>query len=162
MEVRIGQGVDVHPFCTGRPLFLGGVQIETNFGLKGHSDADVLLHALTDAVLGALGWGDIGCWFPDTDMSFKDLDSAIFVERVWAKVTQEGWRLVNCDCTILAQKPRISPYMQKMRERIAGLLSSTVDRVSIKATTTEHLGFIGREEGILASAVVLLEAVSYK
>ncbi len=154
--LRIGQGYDVHAFAQGRRLCLGGVEIPHARGLAGHSDADVLLHALTDAVLGALAWGDIGSWFPDTDEAFRDADSTELLRVVWEKVRSEGWALENADCTVIAQAPKLRPYIDKIRTSIAETLDLSVERISVKATTTERLGFEGREEGIAASAVVLL------
>lgn len=154
--IRIGQGFDVHRFQEGRPLILGGVRIPHSHGLIGHSDADVLLHAVTDAVLGALGKGDIGTYFPDTDPAFKDADSAHLLSSVWEMARSAGYRLGNADATIIAQRPKMLPHIPAMRARIAELLESDVDRVNIKATTTEGLGFTGREEGIASLAVVCL------
>ncbi|AIE58618.1 2-C-methyl-D-erythritol 2,4-cyclodiphosphate synthase [Bacillus methanolicus] len=154
---RIGQGFDVHQFAEGRPLIIGGITIPYEKGLLGHSDADVLLHTVADACLGAIGAGDIGKHFPDTDPAFKDADSAKLLEEVWKLVKQEGFELVNADCTIIAQKPKMAPYIEKMRQRIAELLEAAPDQVNVKATTTEKLGFTGREEGIAAQAVVLLK-----
>lgn len=154
--IRIGQGFDVHRFQEDRPLILGGVRIPHSRGLIGHSDADVLLHAITDAVLGALGKGDIGTYFPDTDPAFKDADSAELLESVWRMARGAGYKLGNADATIIAQRPKMLPHIPAMRERIAELLESDVDRVNVKATTTERLGFTGREEGIAALAVVCL------
>ncbi|OCA91695.1 2-C-methyl-D-erythritol 2,4-cyclodiphosphate synthase [Pseudobacillus wudalianchiensis] len=155
---RIGQGFDVHEFAENRPLIVGGVTIPHEKGLIGHSDADVLLHTVTDAVLGAVGEGDIGRHFPDTDPAFKDADSAVLLEHVWKIVKKKGFVLGNVDCTIMAQRPKMAPYIGQMRERIAGLLEADISQVNVKATTTEKLGFIGREEGIAAQAVVLLIA----
>ena len=153
---RIGQGFDVHQLVEGRPLIIGGITIPYEKGLLGHSDADVLLHTVADAVLGAIGAGDIGKHFPDTDPAFKDADSAKLLEHVWKLVKNEGYSLVNADCTIIAQSPKMAPYIEDMRARIAGLLEATVEQVNVKATTTEKLGFPGRSEGIAAQAVVLL------
>lgn len=153
---RIGQGFDVHQFAEGRPLIIGGITIPYEKGLLGHSDADVLLHTVADAVLGAIGAGDIGKHFPDTDSAFKDADSAKLLEHVWNLVKNEGYSLVNADCTIIAQSPKMAPYIEDMRARIAELLEATVEQVNVKATTTEKLGFTGRSEGIAAQAVVLL------
>lgn len=153
---RIGQGFDVHQLVEGRPLIIGGITIPYEKGLLGHSDADVLLHTVADAVLGAIGAGDIGKHFPDTDPEFKDADSAKLLEHVWNLVKQEGYKLGNIDCTIIAQSPKMAPYIEAMRERIAQLLEATVEQVNVKATTTEKLGFTGRKEGIAAQAVVLL------
>ncbi|WP_040225940.1 2-C-methyl-D-erythritol 2,4-cyclodiphosphate synthase [Bhargavaea cecembensis] len=155
--IRIGQGFDVHEFAEGRPLIIGGVTIPHERGLTGHSDADVLLHTVTDAALGAIGEGDIGHHFPDTDAAFKDADSAVLLERVWSVVRERGYRLGNIDCTIMAQRPKMAPHIPAIRTRIAGLLQADEDRVNVKATTTEKLGFVGREEGIAAMAVILLE-----
>lgn len=155
-SLRIGQGFDVHPFDANKPMRLGGVEIPDSPGLKGHSDADVVLHAVTDAVLGALGWGDIGKWYPDTDVSLAGADSRRFLNEVMARAAGEGWQVVNCDVVILAEKPRISPHVEPMKVQIAQCMRLNPERVGIKATTTERLGFVGREEGIAASAVVLL------
>ncbi|MGG3842718.1 2-C-methyl-D-erythritol 2,4-cyclodiphosphate synthase [Anoxybacillus kestanbolensis] len=154
---RIGQGFDVHQFAEGRPLIIGGVTIPYEKGLLGHSDADVLLHAIADACLGAIGQGDIGKHFPDIDETYKDADSALLLQRVWNLVRQHGYMLVNVDCTIIAQKPKMAPYIPNMQKRIAELLEGDVSQVNVKATTTEKLGFTGREEGIAAQAVVLLQ-----
>ena len=156
MQFRIGQGIDIHPFEEGRRLVLGGVEIPFHRGLSGHSDADVVLHALTDAVLGALSWGDLGEWFPNTDPAFAGADSAQLFSAVWAKARDAGWSLVNCDCTIIAQEPKIAPHAQQMKECIAALFLASPAAVGLKATTAETLGFVGRKEGIVASAVVLL------
>lgn len=155
---RIGQGLDVHPLVEGRPLVLGGVRIPFERGLKGHSDADALLHAVVDALLGAAGQGDIGTFFPDTDLQWKDADSTIFLKTVGALVEKLGWQICNIDCTILAQVPRLNPYIPGMKEHICKILNLELNQCAIKATTSERLGFIGREEGILASATVLLES----
>jgi 2-C-methyl-D-erythritol 2,4-cyclodiphosphate synthase len=160
MELRIGQGIDVHPFEKGRALRLGGVDIPSDVGLKGHSDADAVLHALIDALLGASGRPDIGCIFPDTDNTWKNADSRKLLALVWKELRADGWSLVNADLTLLAEQPKIKPYTTAMRETIAGVLDTTADRIGIKATTTEKLGFIGRKEGLLASAVVLLKRES--
>ncbi len=157
MMYRIGQGFDVHQFAEGRPLIIGGINIPYEKGLLGHSDADVLLHAIADACLGAIGEGDIGKHFPDTDKAYKDADSAILLQRVWELVRQHGYTLVNIDCTIIAQKPKMAPYIPNMQKRIAELLEGDVSQVNVKATTTEKLGFTGRGEGIAAQAVVLLQ-----
>ena len=154
---RIGQGFDVHQLTEGRPLIIGGITIPYEKGLLGHSDADVLLHTVADACLGAIGEGDIGRHFPDTDPEFKDADSAKLLEHVWGIVNGKGYELVNIDCTIIAQKPKMAPYIEPMRQRIAALLGGTPDQVNVKATTTEKLGFAGSEEGIAAQAVVLLQ-----
>jgi 2-C-methyl-D-erythritol 2,4-cyclodiphosphate synthase len=156
---RIGQGFDVHQLTENRPLIIGGITIPYELGLLGHSDADVLLHTVADACLGAIGEGDIGRHFPDTDPNFKDADSAKLMEHVWKMVKDKGYSLVNIDCTIIAQKPKMAPYIPQMRERIAELLEATVDQVNVKATTTEKLGFTGRGEGIASQVAVLLQKV---
>lgn len=153
---RIGQGFDVHQFAEGRPLILGGITIPYEKGLLGHSDADVLLHTISDACLGAIGEGDIGKHFPDTDPAFKNADSAVLMQQVWEIVKEKGYKLGNVDCTIIAQKPKMAPHIETMRTRIAQLLEASEEQVNVKATTTEKLGFTGREEGIAAQAVVLL------
>ncbi|MBH0167414.1 2-C-methyl-D-erythritol 2,4-cyclodiphosphate synthase [Fictibacillus sp. 7GRE50] len=155
--MRIGQGFDVHAFSEGRPLIIGGVTIPYEKGLLGHSDADVLLHAITDALLGAAGEGDIGKHFPDTDPAYKGADSKRLLLDSWKLVEKKGYSLGNIDCTIIAQKPKMLPYIEEMRGVIAGIFDVDVDRINVKATTTEKLGFPGREEGIAAQAVVLIE-----
>lgn len=155
--IRIGQGFDVHQLAEGRPLLLGGVDIPHPKGLLGHSDADVLLHTITDAALGAIGAGDLGKHFPDTDEAFKDADSKHLLIQAWQLVKNAGYTLGNVDCTVMAQKPKLAPYIEAMREQIAELLETDVANVSVKATTTETLGFVGREEGIAAQAVILLK-----
>ncbi|MEO2077748.1 MAG: 2-C-methyl-D-erythritol 2,4-cyclodiphosphate synthase [Bacillus sp. (in: firmicutes)] len=157
---RIGQGFDVHQLTEGRPLIIGGITIPYEKGLLGHSDADVLLHTVSDACLGAIGEGDIGKHFPDTDPDFKDADSAKLMAHVWQLVKDKGYELVNADCTIIAQKPKMAPYIEQMRERIAELLEASPEQVNVKATTTEKLGFTGRGEGIASQAVVLLKKVN--
>lgn len=157
---RIGQGFDVHQLTEGRPLIIGGITIPYEKGLLGHSDADVLLHTVSDACLGAIGEGDIGKHFPDTDPDFKDADSAKLMSHVWQLVKDKGYELVNADCTIIAQKPKMAPYIEQMRERIAELLEASPEQVNVKATTTEKLGFTGRGEGIASQAVVLLKKVN--
>ena len=154
--IRIGQGFDVHEFEEGRPLIIGGITIPYEKGLTGHSDADVLLHTVTDAALGAIGEGDIGRHFPDTDEAFKDADSAVLLQKVWEIVEEQGFRLGNIDCTIMAQKPKMAPHIETIRARIAELLNADVSQVNVKATTTEKLGFVGREEGIASMATILL------
>lgn len=154
--IRIGQGFDVHQFEEGRPLIIGGITIPHERGLTGHSDADVLLHTVTDAALGAIGEGDIGRHFPDTDEAFKDADSAVLLQKVWEIVESKGYRLGNVDCTIMAQKPKMAPHIETIRARIAELLNADVSQVNVKATTTEKLGFVGREEGIASMATILL------
>ena len=153
--MRIGQGLDVHAFAPGRRLVIGGVQIPYHKGLAGHSDADVLLHAISDALLGAAGLGDIGRHFPDSDPAYKDADSRKLLREVRKKLGK--FKIVNVDATILAQEPRMAPHVARMIENIAADLGIKPAAINIKATTTEHLGFIGRIEGIAAQAVVLLE-----
>lgn len=157
---RIGQGYDVHQLVEGRPLIIGGITIPHEKGLLGHSDADVLLHTVADACLGAIGEGDIGKHFPDTDPEFKDADSAKLLQYIWAIVKKAGYELGNADCTIIAQSPKMAPYIEEMRIRIAELLDASVEQINVKATTTEKLGFTGRSEGIAAQAVVLLTKTS--
>ncbi len=156
-DLRIGHGIDIHPFKEGRKCILGGVQIESTRGLDGHSDADALVHALIDALLGATGQRDIGSQFPDTEQEFKDADSCILLQRVWTNLAQSGWSLVNADMTVLAEAPKLQPHIAKMKNKLSKLLECNPDRIAIKATTTEKMGFVGRGEGILASAVVLLQ-----
>lgn len=155
--MRIGQGFDVHAFEAGRPLVLGGVTVPHSHGLKAHSDGDVLLHALCDALLGAAALGDIGHHFPDTDPAWRNADSRDLLRAVYSKLEAQGFTLVNADMTLLAQVPRLAPWIDAMRETIAADLRAPLDAVSVKATTTEHLGFTGRKEGIAALAVVLIE-----
>jgi 2-C-methyl-D-erythritol 2,4-cyclodiphosphate synthase len=157
LRFRIGQGYDVHRWVRGRPLVLGGVEIPHEAGLLGHSDADALSHAICDALLGAMAMGDIGLHFPDNDPAYEGISSLLLMEKVMAMVRQAGWRVSNLDATVVAQRPRLAPHIPVMRERIAGVLGVGVDRVSLKATTSEGLGFVGREEGVAAQAVVLLE-----
>ncbi|AJD89427.1 2-C-methyl-D-erythritol 2,4-cyclodiphosphate synthase [Jeotgalibacillus malaysiensis] len=154
---RIGQGYDVHQLAENRPLIIGGVTIPYEKGLLGHSDADVLLHVVADAALGAIGEGDIGRHFPDTDPEFKDADSKKLLQHVWGIVREHGYRLGNIDCTIIAQKPKMAPHIGDMHTVIAELLEASETQVNVKATTTEKLGFEGREEGIAAQAVILLQ-----
>ncbi|WP_456277103.1 2-C-methyl-D-erythritol 2,4-cyclodiphosphate synthase [Bacillus sp. AK128] len=154
---RIGQGFDVHQLGEGVPLIIGGITIPYELGLIGHSDADVLLHTIADACLGAIGEGDIGKHFPDTDPAFKGADSAKLLSHVWELVGNKGYQLTNVDCTIIAQKPKMAPYIEPMRARIAELLNADAEQVNVKATTTEKLGFTGRGEGIAAQAVVLIQ-----
>jgi 2-C-methyl-D-erythritol 2,4-cyclodiphosphate synthase len=156
VDVRIGNGFDVHPLVAGRRLVLGGVTIPFERGLAGHSDADVLLHAVCDAILGALGSGDIGSHFPDTDPAYKDADSRTLLRRVWQSASAAGYVLGNLDATVVAQAPRLAPHAARMAANIAADCGARVDQVNVKATTTEHLGFAGRGEGIAALASVLL------
>ena len=155
--MRIGNGYDVHPLAKNRPLIIGGVTIDWHLGLVGHSDGDVLLHAVCDACLGAAGWGDMGRHFPPSQAQYKDADSRTFVRRIGQMLAAENGRVVNLDCTIVAQRPKLAPCIRKMQENIATDLAIDHSRVNIKATTTEGLGFCGREQGIAAYAVVLLE-----
>ncbi|HHW37474.1 MAG TPA: 2-C-methyl-D-erythritol 2,4-cyclodiphosphate synthase [Bacillales bacterium] len=154
--IRIGQGFDVHQLVEGKPLIIGGITIPNEKGLLGHSDADVLLHTVSDAALGALALGDIGKHFPDTDPAYLGADSAKLMERVWALVKKEGYKLGNLDCTIIAQEPKMAPYIEEIRACIASLLEAEIGQINVKATTTEKLGFTGRSEGIAAQAVILL------
>ncbi|MCK6255166.1 2-C-methyl-D-erythritol 2,4-cyclodiphosphate synthase [Fictibacillus sp. KIGAM418] len=154
--IRVGQGYDVHQLVEGRPLIIGGITIPYEKGLLGHSDADVLLHAVTDALLGAAGEGDIGKHFPDTDEAFKDADSKKLLQESWEFVKNKGYILGNVDCTIIAQKPKMAPYIEEMRSVIAGIFGAETDQINVKATTTEKLGFTGRSEGIAANAVILI------
>ncbi|WP_214834058.1 MULTISPECIES: 2-C-methyl-D-erythritol 2,4-cyclodiphosphate synthase [unclassified Exiguobacterium] len=154
--MRIGQGFDVHAFAEGRPLILGGIEIPHDRGLLGHSDADVLLHTIADAALGAIAAGDIGKHFPDTDPEFKDADSKVLLRHVWQLVKAEGYVLGNVDATVMAERPKLRTYIDDMRAVIADLLEADIGQVNVKATTTEKLGFTGREEGIAAQAVILL------
>ena len=158
MQMRIGNGFDVHAFAAGRPLVIGGVAIPFDRGLAGHSDADVLLHAIADALLGALALGDIGAHFPDTDARWKGADSRVLLRHVAALIDGRGFVVGNVDATIVAQAPKVAPHVAAMRANIAADLGCEVERVSVKATTTERLGFAGREEGIAAEAVALLYA----
>lgn len=160
MTMRIGQGYDVHRLVEDRPLVLGGVEIPHSMGLAGHSDADVVIHALCDALLGAAGLGDIGRHFPDTDVQFENIDSRLLLRDVMRKLHREGWQLGNADLTIIAQAPRLAAHIPLMQERLAADMDVESGQVNIKATTTEKLGFCGREEGIAAMAVVLLESGS--
>jgi 2-C-methyl-D-erythritol 2,4-cyclodiphosphate synthase len=157
MSYRIGQGIDFHQLAEGRDLWLGGIKIPHTKGCVGHSDADVLLHAICDAMLGALSLGDIGQHFPDTDATFKGIDSKVLLRRCYNMVREKGYWLVNVDSTLLLQAPKIRPYVEQMQTTISNLLHLSKDDVSIKATTTEHLSFIGREEGVVATANVLLQ-----
>ena len=156
MDIRIGNGYDVHALAQGLPLWLGGVLIESPIGCIAHSDGDVAIHALCDALLGALALGDIGKHFPDTSDEFAGIDSKILLDRVMTLLRSEGWTVSNVDITIAMQRPKLAPYIIPMRECLAGIMGITVDRVSVKATTTEKLGFVGRSEGCEVYAVALL------
>jgi 2-C-methyl-D-erythritol 2,4-cyclodiphosphate synthase len=157
MAFRIGQGVDYHQLVTGRDLWLGGVLIPHTKGALGHSDADVLLHAICDAMLGALALGDIGFHFPDTDDSFKNIDSKILLRKSNELINSKGYSIVNIDATLVLEAPKIKPYVAQMQQAIATACNINISQVSIKATTAETMGFIGRQEGVMAQAVVLLE-----
>jgi 2-C-methyl-D-erythritol 2,4-cyclodiphosphate synthase len=158
MRLRVGQGFDFHPMRPGRALKLGGVAIPHDAGLDGHSDADVAAHALANAILGALGEGDLGRHFPDSDPRFKNADSLALLAEVWKLASGRGWRLVNADLTIFAQRPRLAPYVDAMRERMAAALGAETAMLNVKASSPEGLGALGRGEGMAAAAVVLLEA----
>jgi len=160
--IRVGQGFDVHQLVEGRPLIIGGVHIPYEKGLLGHSDADVLLHTITDAILGALALGDIGKHFPDTDNAYKDADSVELLRKVWEMVVARGYKLGNVDATIIAQKPKMLPYIPAMVNIIAEVLQADATQVNVKATTTEQLGFTGRGEGIASQAVVCLVKSGHK
>ncbi|MEW5944420.1 MAG: 2-C-methyl-D-erythritol 2,4-cyclodiphosphate synthase [Pseudomonadota bacterium] len=155
--MRIGQGFDVHQLVAGRKLIIGGVEIPYHLGLAGHSDADVLLHAICDALLGAAALGDIGRHFPDSDARYKGIDSRELLREVGRLLAQEGWRAANIDATIIAEAPKMAPHVGRMAEHIAADLGIAVDGINVKATTTEKLGFAGRGEGIAAQAVCLIE-----
>jgi 2-C-methyl-D-erythritol 2,4-cyclodiphosphate synthase len=156
MSYRIGSGVDFHQLVSGRELWIGGVKIPHTKGALGHSDADVLLHAICDALLGALGLGDIGVHFPDTDASFKNIDSKILLAKSYALIAAKGYKVINVDSTLCLQEPKIKPHVLLMQEAIASILQVNTEDVSIKATTTEKMGFVGREEGLVAYATALL------
>ena len=156
--MRIGFGYDVHAFSPNRELWLGGIRIPFDRGLEGHSDADVLIHALCDAILGAAALRDIGYHFPDTKGNeYEGIDSKILLRKTMQLIREQNYRLVNCDCTVCAQVPKLAPFIEQMRECLAEVMEVPVSSVSVKATTTEHLGFVGREEGIAAYAVALIE-----
>lgn len=155
--MRIGHGYDVHRLCEGRKLIIGGVEIPHEFGLLGHSDADVLLHAISDSLLGAAAMGDIGAMFPDTDPAFKDADSLVLLRQVVLRLNESGFKPINIDATIIAQKPKMRPYIDTMRDNIARTLDIDVSCVNVKATTEEKLGFTGNCEGIAAHCVCLID-----
>ncbi len=157
MEFRVGQGYDVHALVPGRPLILAGVEIPHGTGLLGHSDADVLLHAITDALLGAAGLDDIGTHFPDTDAAYQNADSRLLLREVVALIKSKGWSIVNVDATVIAQEPKIRPYVTQMRGHLCADLQLPPERINLKGKTTEWLGFTGRKEGIAAQAVALLQ-----
>ena len=155
--MRIGHGYDAHKFIEGKPLILGGVTIPYEKGLLAHSDGDAVIHALCDALLGAVALGDIGKHFPDTDAEFRNIDSRILLRKVYGLVKQKGYKLVNADITVLAQAPKLMPYIAEMRSVLASDLETSIDNVNIKATTTEGMGFVGRKEGVAVYAVVLIQ-----
>lgn len=155
--IRIGNGYDVHKLVEGRKLVLGGIEIPHTKGVLGHSDGDVLIHAIMDAILGALALGDIGQHFPDNDMQYKNIDSTILLSRVKELIDEKGYQIINLDSIIVLQKPKVKPYIQSMRERISDILKIDIDQVSVKATTEEKLGFTGDESGVKSYCVVLLE-----
>ena len=157
MSFRIGSGIDFHEFAEGRDLWIGGVKVPHSKGAIGYSDADVLLHAICDALLGALALGDIGVHFPNTDERFKDIDSKILLKESYQKVIEKGYELINVDASLCLQEPKISPYVPQMQLCIADILGVTVGDISIKATTTENMGFVGRGEGLMATATVLIQ-----
>lgn len=156
-DMRVGFGYDAHRLVSGRLLILGGVEVPHHLGLSGYSDADVLTHAIGDALLGAVGAGDLGRHFPDTDPAYKGISSLILLERIMTVVRERGWRTVNVDAAIVAQAPRLAPYIPRMIEQLSPILGLPPGNVNVKATTTEKMGFAGREEGIAAYAVVLVE-----
>jgi 2-C-methyl-D-erythritol 2,4-cyclodiphosphate synthase len=155
--LRIGFGYDVHPFVEGRPLVLGGVEIPYSLGLRGHSDADVLIHAICDALLGAMAEGDIGKHFPDTDPHYKNIKSTVFLKKVLARMKERSFSLINIDTTVVAEKPKLADYTPSMVKEMAAVLETEPGRINIKATTSEGLGFTGRGEGIAAYAVAMIE-----
>lgn len=157
MKIRIGYGIDYHQLQEGLPFWIGGIEVPHTKGALGHSDADVLLHAICDALLGALALGDIGKHFPDTDMQYKGIDSKILLQRTYDLIREKGYSIVNIDSSLCLEKPKIKPHIPAMQETIARILNIDIDDISIKATTTEKMGFVGREEGVTAHAVVLLQ-----
>lgn len=157
MDIRIGNGFDVHKLEHGLPMWLGGIEIEHHSGFVAHSDGDVLIHSLCDAILGAAALGDIGLHFPDTSSDFKGIDSKILLKQCVELVNKKGYRIVNCDNTIMAQQPKLRPHIDAMRESLSEVMGIDIERISIKATTTEKLGFTGREEGIAVMSSVLLQ-----
>lgn len=158
--MKIGLGYDVHKLVSGRKLIIGGTEIPFEKGLLGHSDADVLVHAIMDSILGALGLGDIGKHFPDTDNEYKDISSLVLLERVYNIMTKSKYKIGNIDTVIAAEKPKLAPYIENMKEEIAKVLNTPISNINIKATTTEELGFVGRKEGISAHSVCLLNPVN--
>jgi len=158
MRLKVGQGFDFHPLEEGRRLVIGGVEIAHSHGLRGHSDADVAAHALANAILGALGEGDLGRHFPDTDARYKNADSIELLAAVWKRAADLGWRLGNADLTIFAQRPKLAPYLDEMRARLAAAVSRDEGRINVKASSPEGIGALGRAEGIAASAIVMIES----
>ena len=158
MGLRIGYGIDFHQLVTGRDLFIGGVKIPHDKGALGHSDADVLLHAICDALLGAACLGDIGVHFPDTSQEFKNIDSKILLAKTYELISKEGYSIINIDSTLCLEAPKIKPYVTQMQQVIAGILSISIKDISIKATTTETMGFVGRKEGLVAHATCLIQS----
>ncbi|MBF0579407.1 2-C-methyl-D-erythritol 2,4-cyclodiphosphate synthase [Erysipelotrichaceae bacterium RD49] len=156
---RIGQSIDIHPLKEGRRLVLGGVEIDSSKGLLGHSDADVLCHAIGESILGALALGDLGTHFPDTDPAFKGISSMLLLEKIYQMMKEHGYQVGNIDATVLAERPKLAPYIPKIRENLSHCLHCGIDQISVKATRGEKLGFVGRQEGMAALAVCLLEEV---
>lgn len=158
MRYRVGQGFDFHPLATGRKLMLGGVEVPYSRGLRGHSDADVAAHALSNAILGAIGEGDLGRHFPDDDQRYAGADSIVMLTEVWKLAADHGWRLVNADVTIVAQAPKLKPFLDQMRERLASSLGADRSLLNVKASSPESLGALGRGDGMASAAIVMLEA----
>lgn len=158
MKIRIGYGIDYHQLQEGLPFWIGGIEVPHTKGALGHSDADVLLHAICDALLGALALGDIGKHFPDTDPQYKGIDSKILLKRTYDLINEKGYSIINIDSSLCLEKPKIKPHIPAIQETIANILNIGIDDISIKATTTEKMGFVGREEGVTAHAVVLLQS----
>ena len=156
MDIRVGHGFDVHKLVPGRKLWLGGIEVPFNMGLAGHSDADVLIHAVCDALLGAMAMGDIGNHFPDSDEEYRDIDSKVLLKEVFNIMEAGGWELGNLDATLIMEEPKVSKHIPKMRSKLAGILKTEIENISIKATTSENLGPEGRGEGISAHAVALI------
>lgn len=157
MEQRVGIGYDSHRFCESKVLYIGGIKIPYKFGLKGHSDADVLIHALIDALLGAAALGDIGTLFPDTEEKYKDIRSSILLEETLKHVRSDGWNIENIDATVIVEEPKLMPFVQEINENLSKIIHINLDKINVKATTNEGMGFVGRKEGIVALAVVLLK-----
>ena len=153
---RIGQSTDIHPLKEGRKLIIGGVEIPYEYGLDGHSDADVLLHAIAEAILGALGLNDLGCLFPDTDKKYKDISSLVLLQEVYKVMDEKGYKINNVDSLVIIEQPKLRPYIDEMKNNIARVLNTDVANVNVKATCSEKIGFVGRKEGAIAQAVVLL------